>query len=187
MEGRNQFQLLPGTKKRLGIKVPGENKFLYIGSAILGAVLVASFAMDRYTGNLIKQVGDLNGQIIAIDDKRNPEAEKNLKVIKNQIDTASKLLANHVYWTQGLDKISSLIQGQVQLTSVSDLGSDKIGLGLIATSYSVVAKQISALIYDDSIEDIEVGKITLSSNGRIEFSVSLIFTKSKLTKKQPID
>jgi hypothetical protein len=54
MDFRNQFQLLPGTKKRLGIKVPGENRFLYAGSAILGAVLVTSFAMNRYTDRRFK-------------------------------------------------------------------------------------------------------------------------------------
>src|SRR3989344_242053 len=65
------LQLLPGTKKRLSFKVPGENRFLYIGSAILGAVIVLSFALGRYELALRSQVEQVNTQLVNLEQKRN--------------------------------------------------------------------------------------------------------------------
>ncbi len=182
MDIKNQFQLLPGTKKRLGIKVPGENRFLYVGSAILGAVLVTSFAINRYVDNLTQQIDDINGQISAINQKRDSKGEEILKVTKQQIEITSKLIKGHSYWTQGLYKIASLIQNEVQLQSFT-VAINKIDIKILATNYATIAKQIASFTYDDSIKDVDVQKITPDANGLLGLTISLVFNESKLIKK----
>ena len=59
MDGIEGLQLLPGTKKRLGIKVPGENRFLYIGSAVLGAIIVATFWLNFQVAKVFTSGSDL--------------------------------------------------------------------------------------------------------------------------------
>jgi Tfp pilus assembly protein PilN len=183
MDVKNQFQLLPGTKKRLGIKVPGENRFLYVGSAILGAALVTSFAMTRYVGTLTGELKAITDQIVSINQKRDLKAEEILKVTKNRIDTVSGLIKDHTYWTLGMYKISSLIQDKVQIESFSGEG-DKISIKILANNYSTVARQIASFTYDDSITDVDIGKIDPASSGLLELSMTLTFDKDKLLKKQ---
>ena len=85
MDGRDELQLLSGTKKRLGIKVPGENRFLYIGSAVLGAVLVAMFSMGRYEASLMGQVKQLDGQLVALEQSRDKRDEADLRLVNDRM------------------------------------------------------------------------------------------------------
>jgi Tfp pilus assembly protein PilN len=183
MDLKNQFQLLPGTKKRLGIKVPGENRFLYIGSAILGAVLVASIALTRYENGLLANIQSLSEQIEAVDRKRNLKSEENLKMLKQQIEIISGLLNDHTYWTTGLYKLSSLVKDEVQFDSLSYTGDNKIIIKAFATNYSIIAKQVASFVNDDSIIDLDLGKITPSVDGRLEFNLVLTFDTQKFIKK----
>src|SRR3989338_3191099 len=100
MDGRDGLQLLPGTKKRLSFKVPGENRFLYIGSAILGAVIVLSFALGRYELALRSQVEQVNTQLVDLEKKRNKGEEEGLRILKDRLTLTSELLSGHVYWTK---------------------------------------------------------------------------------------
>ena len=78
MNGKDGLKLLPGTKRKLGIKVPGENRFLYVGSAIMGAVLVTMFALGRYQASLEKQVELINNQLVESERARDKKGEQNL-------------------------------------------------------------------------------------------------------------
>ena len=164
MDNKDQIQLLPGTKKRLGVKIPGENRFLYIGSAIFGAVLVIIFALNAYEAKLNKQIDNVDTQLLALEQKRDKKSEQNLKIIKEQLDTTSSIIKDHIYWTQGLNKITSLLQNQIQIDSFSNnLGGNGITMKAFAKSYAVLAKQIASFLYDDSIKDVEVGRISSSA------------------------
>jgi Tfp pilus assembly protein PilN len=118
---------------------------------------------------------------LAINEKRDLKGEELLKITKQQIDTTSNLIKNHTYWTQGLYKIASLIQNEVQVESLSV--TDKISLNIVASNYATVAKQIASFIYDDSIKDVEIGKIDPSANGLLGLSITLTFDEAKLIKK----
>ena len=185
MESKDQFQLLPGTKKRLGIKVPGENRFLYIGSAILGAVLVTSFALTRYDNDLRAQITDLNDQISAVDQKRDKKGEENLKIAKQQIEVTENLIKDHLYWTKGLSKVASLVQSDIQLVSFVDQGTDDVNIKALAGSYTALAKQIASFVYDDAIKDVSVSRISQSVTGSLEFDLKLTVDISKFIKQQP--
>ncbi len=185
MDGRDGLQLLPGTKKKLGIKVPGENKFLYIGSAILGAVLVTSFALARYEKSLGGKIENINSQLLTIEQQRDKEAETSLSILKKRLDLTGNFIDNHKYWTKALSRITSLLQKEVQLISFSG-GTEENSIGIegYALSFTVLARQIASFLTDDAIQDLTLGLTDPTSNGTIRFTMILTFDRSKTLYKQ---
>ena len=184
MSDKEQFQLIQGTKKKLGIKVPGENRFLYISSAILGVVLVGSFAFRSYEESLSSKLDSVNKQLIELEQKRDLKSEQSLKILQRQIENTSSLINDHIYWTQGFAKITSLMQGGVQINSFNYDGRGKISIDALGINYTVLAKQIASFVYDDSIKDVSVSKITSATDGRLKFDIVLIIDESKLIKNR---
>lgn len=184
MDSKDQFQLIPGTKKKLGIKVPGENKFLYISSAILGAVLVTSFALNRYEASLSNQLTSSNNQISELEQQRDLKSEQELKVLQYQIENISTLIGDHIYWTQGFSTIANLMQSGVQIKSFNYDGLGKVSMDLLASNYTVLAKQIAAFVYEEKVKDVSVSIITPFPNGNLKFDLVLLIDE-KLIKKIP--
>lgn len=184
MEAKYGLQLLPGTKKRLGIKVPGENRFLYIGSAILGAVIVTLFSLNRYEASLTGQVQQLNEQLVALEQKRNKSDEIELRVTRDRLKITSNLISQHVYWSQALTWLQSLLQTDVRLKGVSATNDGKLRFSGNASSYTVVARQIAVLLTDDRIKELSLGKISSSNDGTVEFSVELVLDLPRIIFKK---
>ena len=182
MNGKDTFQLIPGTKKKLGIKVRGENRFLYIASAILGAVLVTSFAFNRYESNQMGQLNTVTDQIGDLENQRDLKNEKELKILQRQIENTESLINRHTYWTQGFSTIASLMQSGVKINSFNYDGLGKISMDLVALNYNVLAKQIAAFVYEEQIKDVIVSVITPLPNGTVKFDLALVINE-KLIKK----
>lgn len=175
------IQLIPGTKKRLGLKERGENLFLYMGSAILGAVLVLSFAVVRYEGDLGNKIDFLNGQISALEEQRDKAAEENLLVVKEQLELTSGLLKSHLRWPKALAVLESLLQDQVRFESMSAKIQDgAIDISGFASSYNVIAKQIASFLSGKGISDVMIGKTSSSPSGQIQFDMRVKFKQSEL-------
>ena len=185
MNGRDGLKLLPGTKRKLGIKVPGENRFLYIGSAILGAVLVTMFALGHYQSSLERQLGQLNDRLVESERTRDKKGEQNLKILKERMTLVSNILEEHIYWTKAFSLIESLLQRQVRFQSFSGFTDDsKIGIQGQAANYTVLAKQLAAFFTDRSVVDISLGKSSVSPEGVVEFGLEIKFDKLKLIQKK---
>ncbi|MDO8496019.1 MAG: hypothetical protein Q7S43_01020 [bacterium] len=185
MNGKDGLKLLPGTKRKLGIKVPGENRFLYAGSAIMGAVLVTMFALGRYQASLEKQVELINNQLVESERARDKKGEQNLKVLNERMNLVANILAEHIYWTKAFSLVESLLQGQVRFKSFSGITDDsKITVQGQATSYTVLAKQLAAFFTDRSIVDISLGKVSVSPDGTVEFGLEITFDKSRLIQQK---
>lgn len=173
MDGKSGLQLLPGTKKRLGIKVPGENRFLYIGSAILGAILVTIFALNRQESSLMAQIASLNDQITSLEQSRNKNDESDLRLIKDRLAVTGNLIKEHTYWTQAFYWLGSSLQSGIQITAMSIGVDSKLSLVGKADSYTTIARQISSFLTDSKVKDIDIGALSPSSDGTIEFSMEL--------------
>jgi len=185
MNGKEDIQLLPGTKKRLGIKVTGENRFLYIGSAIFGASIVATFWFNFDIKSLESQMNSIDEQLFILEQKRDKRAEENVQTSRQQIASTIQLIDDHIYLTKAFSKIESVTQENIQVESITyDLIGNKIAITAKATSYTVIARQLAALLSDDNILDVSLGKMTPSLDGIIEFSMELSYNSSKLLKNK---
>ena len=127
MYGNEELQLLPGTKKRLGIKIPGENRFLYIGSAILGATIVTVFWFNFNIKSLENEIKSIDEQLFVLEQKRDKKTERNIQTIRQQISLTSEFINQHVYITKAFSKLESLMQENIQITNISyDAISSKV-------------------------------------------------------------
>jgi len=98
----------------------------------------------------------------------------------------SDLLNKHAYWTTAFSKIEGLTQNQVQFNSITaSLADNKIDFKAVAANYTTVARQIAAFLSDESIKDINLNKVNTLTNGRLEFTMQIMFDRSKFLSKIP--
>ncbi|OGN01001.1 MAG: hypothetical protein A3I26_02460 [Candidatus Yanofskybacteria bacterium RIFCSPLOWO2_02_FULL_43_10] len=184
MPDQNGLQLLPETRRKIEVKVPGENRFIYAGTAVLVLMLVLTGGLYFYKGMLEDTKTGLDAQIINLEKERDKKIEANLLTLSKQLSLISTLLDSHIVWSKALSKIENSLQPQVQFLSFSAAVSDnRFEFKALANNYTVVARQIAALVSDDSIKDIALNNVHVLTNGKLEFSIKLEFDKTKFIKE----
>lgn len=179
------LQLLPETRKKIEIRIPGENRLVFIGGAIFLLAVILSAGLYVYTGSLESKLTGLDAGIDALEQIRNKQAEQNILVFNRQVAMLSDLLNKHPYWSTGFSKIESLLQNQVQFDSLTASTADnKVDFKAVAANYSTIARQIASFLSDEAIEDIALNKVSTLTNGRLEFNMQILFNKSKFLKNR---
>ena len=184
MPDQNGLQLLPETRRKIDIKVPGENRIIYAGITILVIMLVLVGGLYFYKNNLENKKTELDAKIISLEKDRDKKAEANLLTLSKQLTLISTLLDSHVVWSKAFSKVEGLLQPQVQFLSFSAAVSDnRFEFKALATNYTVVARQIAAFVSDDSIKDIALTNVHVLTSGKLEFSIKIEFDKTKFIKE----
>ena len=184
MPDQNGLQLLPETRRKIDIKVPGENRLIYAGITILVIMLVLVGGLYFYKNNLENKKTELDAKIISLEKDRDKKAEANLLTLSKQLTLISTLLDSHVVWSKAFSKVEGLLQPQVQFLSFSAAVSDnRFEFKALATNYTVVARQIAAFVSDDSIKDIALTNVHVLTSGKLEFSIKIEFDKTKFIKE----
>ena len=184
MPDQNGLQLLPETRRKIDIKVPGENRLIYAGITILVIMLVLVGGLYFYKNNLENKKAELDAKIISLEKDRDKKAEANLLTLSKQLTLISTLLDSHVVWSKAFSKVEGLLQPQVQFLSFSAAVSDnRFEFKALATNYTVVARQIAAFVSDDSIKDIALTNVHVLTSGKLEFSIKIEFDKTKFIKE----
>ena len=184
MPDQNGLQLLPETRRKIDIKVPGENRLIYAGITILVIMLVLVGGLYFYKNNLESKKTELDAKIISLEKDRDKKAEANLLTLSKQLTLISTLLDSHVVWSKAFSKVEGLLQPQVQFLSFSAAVSDnRFEFKALATNYTVVARQIAAFVSDDSIKDIALTNVHVLTSGKLEFSIKIEFDKTKFIKE----
>ena len=70
------LQLLPETRRRVDIKVPGENKFLFSGAAVLAAVFVLFLGLNFYSSFLTKKIASIDNDLMILEKQRDKKNEE---------------------------------------------------------------------------------------------------------------
>lgn len=187
MSNTGGLQLLPETRKKIDVMTPGENKVIAIGGVMLAIIAVLTGGIYFYQNSLEDKLASLDAKLVTLEQQRNKQTEQNILVFNKQLSMLSNLLNEHAYWTTGLTKIEGLTQPQVQFDSLTaTLVDNKVGLKAVAANYTVVARQIAAFLSDESIKDITLSRVNTLTNGRLEFTMQLIFDKSKFLAKRSL-
>jgi len=185
MPDQGGLQLLPETRKKIEIKIPGENKLILVGGVVFAIVAVLAGGLYFYQSSLENKLSSLDTEISNLEQQRNKQAEQNLIVFNKQVSMLSNLINNHAYWTTAFSKIEGLTQSQVQFENiVAMLADNKIDLKAIASNYTTIARQIAAFLSDESIKDVNLSKVSILTNGRLEFTMQIVFDKSKFLKSR---
>ncbi len=184
MPDQNGLQLLPETRRKIEVKIPGENRLIYTGTAVLILMLVLTGGLYFYRSNLEDTKTGLDAQIVNLEKERDKKVETNLLTLSKQLTLISTLLDSHIVWSKALSKVENLLQPQVQFLSFSAAVIDnRFEFKALATNYTVVARQIAAFVSDDSIKDVALTNVHVLTTGKLEFGIKLEFDKTKFIKE----
>lgn len=185
MPDKGGLQLLPDTRKKIEVRTPGENKMLIWGFITMAIVASLYFGLNMYTDRLNQEILDVDGQIRALEDRRDKKAETELSSLSKQSQLISGILNNHVFFSRAFGKLELLISPKIQPESLQLTGKDSsIALNLKATSYADIAKQISSFLSDPGIKDVSVGKLSPENSGRFSTNMILKLNLGEFLKKK---
>ena len=185
MADKGGLQLLPENRKRIDVKIPGENRLTYIGAALIVLVLMIVGGLWLYSENLADQITANDEQIAALESQRDTKAEQNLITLSKQVSITSQILKNHIYWSVGLSKIESAVQNNIQFKSLSAvLGEGSLHIRALSDNYTTIARQLAAFVADDSIKDVTLDGLSTLTSGKLDFSTKVEFNKAKFLKNQ---
>lgn len=177
------LQLLPETRKKIDINVPGQNRLLIFSFIFLAIVIGVYFFLFSYRQSTESQLDGLNNQFAELERSRDKALESRLLDLRKQLAVINPLLGSHVFWSQGLIKIQNATQPQVQVQSLNaDALSKKMTLVGSARDYTTIARQIASFYTIDSITDIILDRVQSQPTGRLDFSMQILFAPSKLLR-----
>lgn len=182
-ESGRDIQLLSGSRRKLSIKTPGENKPIYVGAVFVLIALAISGATYFYFSKLNLDLSAINDEIISLERQRDKDAENRLLVLNQQLSLAGGLVDNHLVWSEALGRINQLTPPEVQFSSlIANVSGEKIDILAVAPSYTVIARQISSLLSDQNFKDVNIGKISTLPSGSFEYGLQIVFNSKKLLK-----
>lgn len=180
MQQGGTISLLPESRRRLEISVPGENRPLYYGGAVLLLVLLIFAGLKLYTASLASQLSETDAEINTIEGQRDKKFEKEALLLNKQFSLVGNFLQNHLIWSNALINIQNLTPPQIQLKTVlGDVNESKMEIIGRASSFTTIAKQIAALLSNEAVTDVALDKISNFSDGFLEYSMRVVFDKNK--------
>lgn len=175
------LQLLPETRRRIDVYIPGQNRWLLIASVFVGLVLLTGGGLYLYRQSIVKEIATIDGQLQQIENQRKPADEDKLLKLKEAITAAKPILANHVVWSTAFDRIQHLILPQVQFDNLSvKLNKGEYSFRAFASNFVTVARQIAAFNGDDAIINTDIGKMSAQTDGRVQFNAKLNLDLNKI-------
>jgi len=174
------IQLLPETRRKLEIKLPGENRPVYLAMGFLVLVFLVFGGLKIYSSSLKDNLTSLDQEATALETKRDRAFESELLVLNKRFALSSGLINEHIVWSGALSKLQNLMPKQSQMdTFFADTQAGKIELKGKAISYTVIAQQIASFLTDESVVDIDLNKINSLSSGMLEYDMKIVFDKNK--------
>lgn len=185
MPDQGGLQLLPETRRKIEVVIPGENRLLVAGGVVFVIIIILASGLYFYKNSLQNKLASKDTEVAGIEQKRDKEAEQNIITFNKQASVLSKLLNEHVYWTTGFSKIEGLTQNQIQFQGITAvLADNKISLKAAGANYTTIARQIAAYLSDESIKDVHLSKVSTLTNGRLEFNMQILFDRTKFLKSK---
>ncbi|MBI4160551.1 MAG: hypothetical protein HY506_01435 [Candidatus Yanofskybacteria bacterium] len=180
------IQLLPETRRKIDVRVPGQNRSIVL-SCVFGVIVIAIYmALNTYSGSLRDQINDVDRQLTDLEASRDKKSEQNILAVQKQLSLVGSVIDSHIYWSEGFTKIQSLILPQVQVETLNaDIVNQKVLIGGVAADYITMARQIAALYTLDSITDIALNKVASNPAGRVDFTMQISFEGNKFLAPTP--
>ena len=177
------LQLLPETRKRIDVYIPGQNRAVVLSVSVLVLVLVVGGVLFFLNRSVTADMESINSQLTALEKSRDTNQEKKLLQIKEQLATANTLLNTHIIWSNAFSRVQGHILPTVQFEQFSaNMGKGEYVFQATADGFTSIAKQIAAFSTDDALLDVAVGQMQSSTTGRVSFSMILKLDTDKLIK-----
>lgn len=180
------LQLLPETRRKIDVYIPGQNRWLALGLGWVILVVLVWGGLWFYRHAVEGKIADADRALKQIDDSRQPADEAKLLQLKAAITAAKPVLAGHVVWSTALARVQGLVLPAVQFDNLSaKLDKQEYNFKAFASSFVTVAKQIAAFYSDDAITNLEIGRLTARPDGKVEFTAKLTLDLNKINHPAP--
>ncbi len=178
------LQLLPETRKKIALSVPGENRYITLGVVFVALVLAIYFGLTSYTNSIRVSIASIDDQLANIEKSRDKKSESHLLDLNKQLGVVAPLLGTHLIWSAAFTRVQNLLLPQVQFDFFNaDAITNKYVFKATAPSYTSVAKQIAAFYSDDAITDVLLSKVASQPTGKVEFTIQFYFDQNKFLLK----
>lgn len=181
---QNGIQLLPESRKEIDIKIPGENRLLFLGSAMLVIIIVLYAGLSFYASSFQAKVDELDSELKALDGQRDKAAEQLILLAKDQFTTVEEIINSHIVWSHILRKFQAKTSPQFQFKVMkSSFAENKVDIEAEAANYTVVARQISSYLSEELVKDIKLSEVKLLPSGRLSVNMRIIFDQRDILLK----
>lgn len=181
---QNGIQLLPESRKEIEVKIPGENRLLFLGSAVLIIVVVLFVGLNLYVSSFQAKIDSLDSELKILDSQRDKPAEQLILLAKDQFTAVEGIVSNHIVWSHILRKFQIKTSPQFQFKVMKgSFAENKADIEAEAANYTVIARQISSYLSEEIVKDIKLNEIKLLPSGRISVNMRIIFDQKDILLK----
>lgn len=148
----------------------------------------AYFGLDYWNKDKEAQLIVLEEEFQELRDSFALEQEKEVILFEKKLNSLSKLLANHIYFSKVLTALEELTHPQIYYTNL-DFSTDKNMLTLegVAKNQMVFSEAVSGLVNNpDKIKAVAVNDMKIDKNENVAFSL-YVFIQPSLLKYQQDD
>lgn len=168
------LQLLPETRKRIEVRVPGQNKPVFRSAIFVLVVIGIYFGFLIYQKSLSRQIDLVKEDFLKFEKSRDKENEQKLLDFKDQLANINPLLSGHIIASEAFVRLQRLIEPTVQFQNLGlDLAKGEYLFVAAADSYATIAKQAAAFYKDGGVTNVLVNKADNLPTGRVEFTMTL--------------
>lgn len=180
------IQLLSGSRRRLDVIVPGENRLIYFGLAVLILVGALFGIVSFYLSSLKDRVAELDNELVTLEGKRDKKFEKEALVWNRRLSLAGGLIKNHIIWSQAMHRVEAVTPSSVEFSNFHAVLQDNmVEVKATAPSYTVIARSIAALSANPVFTDVVLNKISGLPSGFLEYDLRVTFDRNKLLINAP--
>ncbi|MEK7629101.1 MAG: hypothetical protein AAB394_01080 [Patescibacteria group bacterium] len=155
-----------------------------LGLALLGLVILITGGFYFWKYRLNNQAKAFNTELQNLTGQRDISLENRLKNLNSVLEIFKGVLDEHRYWTQFFEVLEVKTLNSVTFTSLEAGDSDNvINLSGKASSYGVLAGQVKIFEDTPNIISVSSSNIGLSTEGKVNFNLKIIFSKDLIIKK----
>lgn len=151
--------------ERPEIKRTKQMTILVIIILILGAILAVSFGILKWQdAKVVTELKRVEANLAAINQQiKNLEERKNqAQILQRQLKAASKLLDQHIYWTNVFDFLEKNVIADVYFSNFIGANDGFITMSAVAKSYKALAKQIVVFQTSEQIDKVSITSASAS-------------------------
>jgi len=156
------------------------NVLFYFSLILLIIFLLGSLALFFFQKNLNKTLQDLKIKIAAKGTPEEIALEKRILLTQKKIDDFADLMNFHQSNLKFFTTLESLTHPKIFFSKIDlEINKGKISLSGITENFEVLGQQFLILKKEDYIKNVNLSKLSISKEGKIEFTFEILFAPEK--------
>ncbi|MEK7175061.1 MAG: hypothetical protein AAB722_01870 [Patescibacteria group bacterium] len=155
-----------------------------VGLGLIGVTLLFAGALYFWKYKLAQEVKTFNAELQRLIAERDMSLENRLKDLNNVLTVFKNVLDEHHYWSLVFNVLEAKTLNTVTFKSFEGAeNNNEMVLEGAAPSYGALAQQVK--IFEDApgVTSVAASNIGVSEDGRVKFSLKMVFAKNLIRKK----